>query len=150
EDFEAIEAEMAQIVEGKHPFAREEISRDEAKRYFADRGEHLKVEAIDAIPSGAQLTLYRSGEVVDLCRGPHVEHTGRIKAFKLLRIAGAYWRGDEKRPMLQRLYGTAFGNPKELRAYLKALEEAKARDHRKLGKELGLFYFDPIAPASPF
>ena len=150
EDFEAIEGEMAKIVGGKHPFVREEIGREEAKKFFTEQGEKLKVEAIDAIPEGAQLTLYRSGEFVDLCRGPHVEHTGRLKAFKLLRVAGAYWRGDESRPMLQRLYGTAFPNPKELRSYLKDLEEAKARDHRKLGKELGLFYFDPIAPASPF
>ena len=150
DDFEAIEAKMKEIVKGKHPFVREEIERDAAIEYFRSQNEALKVEAIDAIPAGAQLTLYKSGGFTDLCRGPHVEHTGQIKAFKLLRVAGAYWRGDESRPMLQRLYGTAFSNPKELRQHLLHLEEAKKRDHRKLGKELGLFHFDAIAPASPF
>jgi threonyl-tRNA synthetase len=150
DDFDAIEAKMKQVVKGKHAFERDEISRDEAIAFFESRGEHLKVEAIAAIPEGAALTLYRSGEFTDLCRGPHVDHTGRVKAFKLLRVAGAYWRGDESRPMLQRLYGTAFGDKKALRLHLQALEEAKKRDHRKLGKQLGLFHFDPIAPASPF
>lgn len=150
EDFEAIEAEMAKVTASKAPFVREEITRGDAIALFTEMGETLKVEAIDAIPGDATLTLYRSGDFVDLCRGPHVEHTGWIKAFKVMSIAGAYWRGDETRPMLQRVYGTAFGDRKALKLHLKMIEEAKKRDHRKVGKELGLFIFDPIAPASPF
>ncbi len=150
DDFPAIEAKMAEIVQGKHPFVREEISRDEALKLFEQAGESFKVETIHSIPSDATLTLYRSGSFTDLCRGPHVEDTAKIRAFKLLRVAGAYWRGNEKGPQLQRLYGTAFPDPKQLKQHLAALEEAKKRDHRKLGVELGLFHFDPIAPASPF
>jgi threonyl-tRNA synthetase len=150
EDFPAIEAKMAEIVAGKHPFVREEISRADALALFDRLGETYKVEAIHSIPEGAPLSLYRSGEFVDLCRGPHVEDTGKLRAVKLMRVAGAYWRGNEKGPMLQRLYGTAFPDPKQLKQYVAALEEAKKRDHRKLGLELGLFHFDPIAPASPF
>ncbi|MCA9656955.1 MAG: threonine--tRNA ligase [Myxococcales bacterium] len=150
EDFERIEAEMAKITAAKHPFVREEISRNAAVELFEEEGERFKVEAIAAIPEDAVLTLYRSGDFVDLCRGPHVEHTGKIKAFKIMSIAGAYWRGDENGPMLQRVYGTAFPDRKALKQYLQMLEEAKKRDHRKVGKELGLFTFDPIAPASPF
>jgi threonyl-tRNA synthetase len=150
EDFDQIEGKMAEIVKGKHPFVREEISRDEALALFEKAEESFKVEAVASIPEGAPLTLYRSGEFADLCRGPHVEHTGQVKAFKIMRIAGAYWRGDESREQLQRVYGTAFSNPKELRLHLKEIEEAKKRDHRKLGVQLGLFHFDPIAAASPF
>ncbi len=150
EDFEQIEAKMAEIVKGKHPFERTEISREEALARFESEGQTYKVEAIHSIPEGAKLSLYSSGSFTDLCRGPHVEHTGKIKAYKLMRVAGAYWRGDESRPMLQRVYGTAFPDKKQLRLYLQQLEEAKKRDHRKLGRELGLFYFDPVAPASPF
>ncbi|MCA9699671.1 MAG: threonine--tRNA ligase, partial [Myxococcales bacterium] len=150
DDFPAIEAKMEAIVAGKHPFVREEVERDVALARFREAGEDFKVEAIGAIPADATLTLYKSGEFVDLCRGPHVEDTGRIRAFKLLRVAGAYWRGNEKGPMLQRLYGTAFADKKQLKKHLADLEEAKKRDHRKLGVELGLFHFDPIAPASPF
>ena len=150
DDFPAIEAKMQEIVKAKQPFVREEVDRATALQRFADAGEDFKVETIGSIPEDATLTLYRSGEFVDLCRGPHVEDTGRIRAFKLMRVAGAYWRGNEKGPMLQRLYGTAFPDPKQLRAHLAMLEEAKKRDHRKLGVELGLFHFDPIAPASPF
>ncbi len=150
DDFPAIEAKMAEIVAGKHPFVREEISRADAIALFESLDEPLKVEAIHSIPEGAPLSLYRSGEFVDLCRGPHVSDTGKLRAVKLMRVAGAYWRGNEQGPMLQRLYGTAFPDPKELRLYLAGLEEAKKRDHRKLGVELGLFHFDPIAPASPF
>ncbi|MCB9566253.1 MAG: threonine--tRNA ligase [Myxococcales bacterium] len=150
EDFEKIEAKMAEIVAGKHPFVREEIDRAEAIALFEGMGERFKVEAIAAIPEGAALTLYRSGDFVDLCRGPHVADTGQVKAFKVMSIAGAYWRGDEKGPMLQRVYGTAFPSRKELKVHLEMIEEAKRRDHRKLGRELGLFAFDPIAPASPF
>jgi threonyl-tRNA synthetase len=150
EDFEAIEGKMAEIVKGKHPFVKREVGRDEALAMFDERGEGYKVETIGSIPSDATLTLYESGSFTDLCRGPHVADTGKIKAFKLIRVAGAYWRGDESRPMLQRVYGTAFPDKKQLRLYLQALEEAKKRDHRKLGTQLGLFHFDPIAPASPF
>lgn len=150
EDFEAIEAEMAKITAAKVPFVCEEISREEAIKLFEGMGETFKVETIAAIPAGATLTLYRSGDFVDLCRGPHVAHTGWIKAFKVMSIAGAYWRGDEKGPMLQRLYGTAFANRKALKTHLMNIAEAKKRDHRKLGRELGLFLFDPISPASPF
>lgn len=150
EDLASVEAKMAEIIKGKHPFVREEISREAALELFEGRKETYKVEAIHSIPGDAPLTLYRSGEFVDLCRGPHVEHTGKVGAYKLTRIAGAYWRGDETRPMLQRIYGTAFPDKKKLRLYLQQIEEAKKRDHRKLGSELGLFTFDPVAPASPF
>ena len=150
EDLAAIEAEMAKITAAKVPFVREEIARDQAIQLFEEMGETFKVEAIAAIPEGAVLTLYRSGDFVDLCRGPHVEHTGWIKAFKVMSIAGAYWRGDETGPMLQRVYGTAFANRKALKTHLMRIAEAKKRDHRKLGRELGLFLFDPISPASPF
>ena len=150
DDLESIETTMKEIVKGKHPFVREEVTRADALAMFESKGETFKVEAIHSIPGDAPLTLYRSGEFVDLCRGPHVEHTGKLSAFKLTRIAGAYWRGDETRPMLQRVYGTAFPDKKQLRLHLQQLEEAKKRDHRKLGRELGLFTFDPAAPASPF
>jgi len=150
EDFERIEAGMQAEVDGKHPFVKEEVTREAAIEMFTRWGETLKVEAIAAIPGDATLTLYRSGDFVDLCRGPHVTNTAQVRAYKIMSIAGAYWRGDETRPQLQRVYGTAFTDRKELKEYLRMLEEAKARDHRKLGKELGLFHFDPIAPASPF
>jgi threonyl-tRNA synthetase len=150
DDFPAIEAKMEEIVKAKHPFVREEIDRGTALKLFESANEDFKVETIGSIPGDATLTLYRSGDFVDLCRGPHVENTGQIRAFKLMRVAGAYWRGNEKGPMLQRLYGTAFPDKKQLKAHLAMLEEAKKRDHRKVGVELGLFHFDPIAPASPF
>lgn len=150
DDFPAIEAKIQEVVAAKHPFVREEVSRDEALQLFTEADEPFKVETIGAIPKDATLTLYRSGQFVDLCRGPHVEDTGRVRAIKLMRVAGAYWRGNEKGPMLQRLYGTAFPDNKQLKQYIAMLEEAKKRDHRKLGTELGLFHFDPIAPASPF
>ena len=150
EDFERIEAGMQAEVDGKHPFVKEEVTRAAAIEMFTRWDETLKVEAIAAIPGDATLTLYRSGDFVDLCRGPHVANTAQVRAFKIMSIAGAYWRGDETRPQLQRVYGTAFTDRKELKEHLRLLEEAKARDHRKLGKELGLFHFDPIAPASPF
>jgi threonyl-tRNA synthetase len=137
EDLPRIEAEMAKIVAADTPFERCEI---------------YKVELIEGFDPNDEVTVYRHGNggFEDLCRGPHVPSTGYVKAFKLLSIAGAYWRGDEKNKMLQRIYGTAFASQKDLDAYLKRLEEAKARDHRKLGRELGLFMMNPIAPASPF
>ncbi len=139
EDLAAIEAEMRKIAGRNLPFVREEVTREQARELFASMGETYKLEILDAIPEGETVSLYRHGDFVDLCRGPHVEHTGKIKAFKLLSTAGAYWRGDEKNPMLQRIYGTAFPSQKELDEYLNFLEEAKKRDHRRIGKDLDLF-----------
>lgn len=150
EDLLAIEAEMRHITEEALPVVREELSRDDAVVRFEQLGEPLKVELVSSIPSGDIITGYRQGEFYDLCRGPHLPNTNRIKAFKLLNTAGAYWRGDEKNQMLCRVYATAFHTQKELDEHLHRLDEAKARDHRKLGKELGLFSFHPEAPASPF
>src|SRR5262249_10309764 len=142
EDLPAIEAEMKKIVDADAPFERIEISRDEARALFSRMGETYKVEILDGIPPGSTISIYRSGDFVDLCRGPHVASTGKIGAFKLLSVAGAYWRGDERNPMLSRIYGTAFASKKELDDHLHRLEEAKKRDHRKLGKELDLFSLD--------
>ncbi len=145
EDLARIEKRMAQIVKRNLPFARREVSRDEALRLFQDQGETYKVEILEDIPADQALSLYQQGDFVDLCRGPHVPSTGYIKAFKLTSISGAYWRGDEHRPMLQRLYGTAFATPEELQRHLELLEEAKRRDHRRLGRELGLFLIEEEA-----
>lgn len=139
EDFAAIEAEMAKVIAEDQPFERIEVSRSEAERLIRERGQKFKVERLADIPEGETITFYKNGEFVDLCRGPHVESTGRIKAFKLLNVAGSYYRGKETNPMLQRVYGTAQLNEKQLNVFLKQLEEAKLRDHRKLGKELDLF-----------
>lgn len=146
---ERIEKEMEKIVGEDHAFQREDISEEEAKSLFRELGEVYKLELIQGL-KGQSISIYRDGEFVDLCRGPHLKSTGEIKAFKLLSVAGAYWKGDEQRPMLQRIYGTAFPTRKELRGYLTALEEAKKRDHRKLGRELDLFSFHDEAPGSPF
>ncbi len=143
EDLERIETEMARIVSEDAPFERRQVSRDEARRLFEEMGEELKVSRLADIPDGEDITLFSHGEFVDLCRGPHVQHAGQIGAFKLLEVAGAYWRGDESNPMLQRIYGTAFGNKKELKQHLERLEEARRRDHRVLGKQLGLFFLTP-------
>ena len=148
EDLEAIDARMREDQAKNHPFEFRELSPEDSKKRFADQ--QFKLEIIDEVPADEPITTYRHGEFEDLCRGPHVESTGAIPAFKLLFIAGAYWRGDEHRPMLQRIYGTAFESQDALDDYLQRLEEAQRRDHRKLGTELGLFLFDPIAPASPF
>ncbi|HUT53787.1 MAG TPA: threonine--tRNA ligase [bacterium] len=139
EDFEKIEAKMAEIVKGDAPFVREEVSRNDAIELFEGKGENYKVELIRDLPAGEAISLYRHGGFVDLCRGPHLPSTGWIKAYKLTRVAGAYWRGDERNPMLQRIYGAAFGDKKALKDYLHWLEEAQRRDHRKLGRELDLF-----------
>jgi threonyl-tRNA synthetase len=139
EDFEKIEARMKEIVSQKKPLTRKKVSRDEAIATFSDEGEEYKVEIVNDLPPDEQITIYEQGEWHDLCRGPHAPSTGYVKSFKLLSIAGAYWRGDEKKPMLQRIYGTAFWNNKDLKKYLERLEEAKKRDHRKVGKELDLF-----------
>ncbi len=138
EDLVKIEKKMQEIINKDEPFVREEISKKEAVKIFKEKAEKYKVELLEEIKD-KKVSLYKSGDFVDLCRGPHVESTGKIKAFKLLRISGAYWRGSEKNPMLQRIYGTAFYNDKELKDYLNKLEEAEKRDHRKLGKELDLF-----------
>ena len=138
EDLEKIEKRMAEIVKENLPFEREEMPREEAVAFFRERGEPYKVELLEEMDDET-VSLYRQGDFVDLCRGPHVPSTGKIGAFKLLSLAGAYWRGDEHNKMLQRIYGTAFFDKKSLRQYLRRLEEAKKRDHRKLGKELDLF-----------
>ena len=148
EDLRAIEAKMLEIIEADTPFRRENVSKDEARVILQELDEPFKLEHLERLEG--QISVYRHGEWVDLCEGPHVPSTGFLKAFKLTSVAGAYWRGDERNPMLQRIYGTAFASPKALRAHLKRLEEAKKRDHRKLGKELELIAFHPLAPASPF
>ena len=154
DDLAKIEAKMMEIISGARPFRREVIERDEAKKLFAKMGETYKCEHIDRLPADEEISLYRHGaegeEWLDLCEGPHVPNARFIGAVKLTSVAGAYWRGDERNPMLQRVYGTAFSSQKALDAHLKLLEEAKARDHRKLGKELELFMFHEYAPAMPF
>ncbi len=150
EDLEKIEKEMKRIVKANLKVDREVISRTDAIELFTSMGEDYKVEIIASLPEDEPLSLYRQGEFVDLCRGPHVPSTGRLKAVKLTHVAGAYWRGDEKNEMLQRIYGTAFADREALEAHLARLEEAKKRDHRRLGQELDLFTFDPVAPGSPF
>ncbi|MCL5038785.1 MAG: threonine--tRNA ligase [Firmicutes bacterium] len=139
EDLTRIEEEMGRIIAADYPFLREEVSREEALRLFAERGEKYKVELIVDLPAGEPISLYRQGDFLDLCAGPHIPSTGKVKHFKLLSVAGAYWRGDEKRPMLQRIYGTVFAKKSDLEEYLRRLEEAKRRDHRRLGRELDLF-----------
>lgn len=138
-DLEKIEEEMGRIIKANLPFERKEVSRKEATEFFKKLGERYKVEIIEGINEAEKITLYQHGPWIDLCKGPHVGRTGDIKAFKLLSVAGAYWRGDEKREQLQRIYGTAFLSQKDLEGYLHRLKEAEARDHRKLGRELDLF-----------
>ena len=151
EDLPVIEKKMAEIVASNHPFTVEVWSRDKAKKVFAEKGENFKVELIDAIPEGEDVKIYHQGDWFDLCRGPHMDTTGRIgKGFKLLKIAGAYWRGDSTRPMLQRIYGTAWASEEDLKTYLHQLEEAEKRDHRRLGREMGLFHFQEEAPGAVF
>ncbi|HJW68631.1 MAG TPA: threonine--tRNA ligase [Candidatus Binatia bacterium] len=149
DDLQRIEQTMRAIVAENLPVSREELPREEAVQLFAGMGEHYKVEIIRGIPEDV-VSLYRQGEFVDLCRGPHVPSTGHIAAFRLTSVAGAYWRGDSRNEMLQRIYGTAWASQKDLDAYLKRIEEAKQRDHRRLGQQLDLFSLHPIAPGSPF
>lgn len=149
DDLPKIEAEMRRISQEKIPLVRSELSKEEAVKKFSEMGEDLKVELIEGI-EGETLSVYSEGDFVDFCRGPHVPNTGCCKFFKLLSLAGAYWHGDENNEMLTRIYGTAFGTEEELKAYLKRLEEAKARDHRKLGKELDLFSLHNEGPGFPF
>ncbi|WP_248930263.1 threonine--tRNA ligase [Paenibacillus hamazuiensis] len=141
EDLEKIEKEMEKITHENLPIVRRVVSRDEAIRIYKDLGDPLKLDLIDGLPEDAEISIYEQGEFFDLCRGPHLPSTGRIKAFKLLSVAGAYWRGDAKNKMLQRIYGTAFPKKADLDEHLRLLEEAKKRDHRKLGKELKMFTF---------
>ena len=151
EDFPAIEKKMREIVARDKPFTKEVWSRDETKRVFRDKGEAFKVELVDAIPPDQSINIYKQGDWFDLCRGPHMTSTGKVgDAFKLMKVAGAYWRGDAKNPMLTRIYGTAFAKKEELDAYLKQIEEAEKRDHRRLGREMDLFHFQEEAPGSVF
>ena len=151
EDFPAIEKKMREIVAADKPFVKRAVSREEAKSYFETRGEAFKLELIDAIPEGESVKLYSQGEWTDLCRGPHMTSTAKIgDAFKLMKVAGAYWRGDSSKPMLSRIYATAFAKREELDDYLKRLEEAERRDHRKLGREMDLFHFQEEGPGSVF
>ncbi len=148
EDLGTIEDRMEQSIRAGLPFTGRELSREQAKEL--EKEQPFKLEIIDDLPPGEAITFYKHGNFEDLCRGSHVDSTAEIEAFKLLSVAGAYWRGDEKRPMLQRIYGTAFESRDKLDSYLTRLEEAQRRDHRRLGSELDLFILDPIAPASPF
>ncbi|GBD15704.1 Threonine--tRNA ligase 2 [bacterium HR26] len=148
EDLEKIERRMAEIKEAAYPFVRSVVSREEARAIFKDQP--YKLELIDEFPEGEVISTYTHDGFVDLCRGPHVENTSKIGVFKLLKIAGAYWRSDERRPQLQRIYGTAFPTQEELDRYLHRLEEAERRDHRRLGRELELFHFDQTAPGMPY
>jgi len=150
EDLSAIEKRMAEIAKRDHAVRRELMPRDEAVRFFAGMGEKYKAEIISSIPSNEDISLYRQGDFVDLCRGPHVPSTGRLKVFRLMKVAGAYWRGDSRNEMLQRIYGTAWTRKEDQEAYLHRLEEAEKRDHRKLGRQLDLFHLQDEAPGMVF
>jgi threonyl-tRNA synthetase len=151
EDFPAIEAKMREIIAKNRPFTKEVWDREQAKRTFRDKGELFKIELVDTIPKDEPIKIYKQGEWFDLCRGPHMPSTGRIgSAFKLMKVAGAYWRGDSDNPMLTRIYGTAWENQADLDAYLHRLEEAERRDHRRLGREMDLFHFQDDAPGAVF
>jgi len=150
EDLDRIGAEMRRIVKDALPVQREVWRREEAIQHFRQEGEFYKAEIIEDLPEGEEITLYRQGEFVDLCRGPHVPDTGKLGEFKLTKLAGAYWRGNSDNEMLQRIYGTAWANKKDLKAYLHRLEEAEKRDHRRLGKQLDLFHFQEEAPGMVF
>jgi threonyl-tRNA synthetase len=150
EDLAAIEKRMAELAAKDEPVTRRVLPRDEAVAYFKGLGEHYKAEIIASIPANEDVSLYREGGFEDLCRGPHVPSTGKLKFFKLMKVAGAYWRGDHRNEMLQRIYGTAWASKEELQQYLTMLEEAEKRDHRKLGRELDLFHIDDVAPGVVF
>src|ERR1700684_1650916 len=150
DDLAAIEKRMAEIAARDVKVHRRVLPRDAAIEHFKSIGEHYKAEIIAAIPAGEQISLYGQGDWEDLCRGPHVPSTGKLKAFKLMKVAGAYWRGDSRHEMLQRIYGTAWANEKQLKEYLTRLEEAEKRDHRRIGKELDLFHLQEEAPGAVF
>ena len=151
EDFPAIEKRMREIIARDKAFTKREVSREEAKAFFREKGENFKVELVDAIQPGEPIKLYDQGGWIDLCRGPHMTSTGKIgDAFKLMKVAGAYWRGDSRNPMLTRIYGTAFAKREDLEAYLKQMEEAEKRDHRRLGREMDLFHFQEEGPGVVF
>ncbi len=150
EDLLKIEAEMKKLVKANHPISRSLMTRDEAVKLFSEKGEKYKVELLEAIPADQDLSFYSQGDFIDLCRGPHAPSTGHIKVFKLMKLAGAYWRGDSDNEMLQRIYGTAWGDKKDLKEHLHRLEEAEKRDHRKLGKQLNLFHLQEEAPGMVF
>ena len=150
DDLTKIEKEMTKIVSEALPITRTEMPRDEAIAFFEAKGESYKAEIIKDIPQGEILSLYQQGDFVDLCRGPHVPDTGKLKAFKLMSVAGAYWRGNSDNEMLQRIYGTAWADKKALRTHLHRLEEAKKRDHRRLGKQMDLFHMQQEAPGMVF
>ncbi|PYM30701.1 MAG: threonine--tRNA ligase, partial [Candidatus Rokuibacteriota bacterium] len=148
EDLATIEAAMRDIVSADYPFERQELPREQAIAFFRERGEPYKVEILEGLDA-PRVSLYRQGDFIDLCRGPHVPSTGHVKHFKLLSSSGAYWRGDERNPMLQRIYGTAWPTQEELEKHVWRLEEAKKRDHRKLGRELDLYVFHDVSPGAP-
>ena len=150
EDLAAIEQRMAELAKKDEPVERRQMPRDDAVKFFEAMGEHYKAEIIASIPSAEPISLYREGGFVDLCRGPHVPSTGRLKVFKLMKVAGAYWRGDSKNEMLQRIYGTAWAKKEDLDAYLTRIEEAERRDHRRLGRQLDLFHLQDEAPGMVF
>lgn len=150
EDLEAIEIRMKELASADQTIERRVMPRDEAAQFFRDQGEMYKAEIIAGIPAGEQISLYGQGDWIDLCRGPHVPSTGKLRAFKLMKVAGAYWRGDSRNEMLQRIYGTAWPDEKSLKAYLHRLEEAEKRDHRRLGREQNLFHFQEEAPGAVF
>ena len=150
DDLIAIEAKMAELAKKDEPITREEWSRDDAVKFFTEQGEQYKAELIAAIPADQKISLYREGDFIDLCRGPHVPSTGKLKVFKLMKLAGAYWRGDSNNEMLQRVYGTAWAKKEDQAAYLHMLEEAEKRDHRKLGKAMDLFHMQDEAPGLVF
>ena len=150
EDLAAIEAKMTELAKKDEPVTRRVLPRDEAVAHFSAMGEAYKAEIIASIPAGEDVSLYREGSFEDLCRGPHVPRTGKLRHFKLMKVAGAYWRGDHRNEMLQRIYGTAWATKDELQQYLHMLEEAEKRDHRKLGRELDLFHIDEVAPGVVF
>ena len=150
DDLASIEKRMTELAAKDEPVTRRVLPRDEAVAHFKSMGEHYKAEIIGSIPAGEDVSLYREGNFEDLCRGPHVPSTGKLKFFKLMKVAGAYWRGDHRNEMLQRVYGTAWATKDDLQQYLTQLEEAEKRDHRKLGKELNLFHIDDHAPGLVF
>jgi threonyl-tRNA synthetase len=150
DDLAAIEKRMAELVKQDIPIERSVMSREDAIPFFLEKGEKYKAELIEAIPHGEQLSLYKQGDFIDLCRGPHAPSTGKLKSFKLMKLAGAYWRGDSNNEMLQRIYGTAWRNKKDLKAYLHRLEEAEKRDHRRLARQLDLFHIQEEAPGMVF